>query len=359
MRGDQEPQAPLFATIVLEDRIPTDHPLRAVRAMVDPILRTLSPRFDALYSERGRPSIPPELLLRALLLQTLYTIRSERQLVEQLEYNLLFRWFVGLDLDASAWHATTFTKNRQRLLEGDVARAFLAEVVGLARREGLLSSEHFTVDGTLLDAYASHKSVPRNDDDTDAPIDPNNTGVNFHGEKRSNATHRSVSDPDTRLARKSSQTACILAYEATVLVENRHGLVLDGLVGHPSGHTEIEQSLVLLAGQPPRSGRTVGGDKGYDRREFVETSRQLGFVPHVAQKLTGSCLDARTVRHATYAVSQRKRKQIEEVFGWAKTIGGLRKLRHRGLARVDWTVTFTLACYNLVRLRTLLAPTPG
>jgi transposase len=201
MRGDQEPQTPLFATIVLEERIPADHPLRAVRALVDPILRELSPRFDALYSERGRPSIPPELLLRALLLQTLYTIRSERQLVEQLEYNLFFRWFVGLDLEAAAWHATTFTKNRQRLLDGDVARAFLAEVVGLARRRGLLSSEHFTVDGTLLEASASHKSVRRKDDDSDAPIDPENAGVDFHGERRSNATHQSVSDPDTRLAR--------------------------------------------------------------------------------------------------------------------------------------------------------------
>jgi transposase len=282
MRGDQAPQAPLFATMVLEDRIPADHPLRAVRAMVDPILRTLSPRFDALYSERGRPSIPPELLLRALLLQSLYPIRSERQLVEQLECNLLFRWFVGLDLDASASPATTFTKHRQRLLEGDVARAFLAEVVGLARRDRLLSSEHCTVDGTLLDAYASHQSVRRTDDDSDAPIDPDNTGVNFHGETRSNATHHAVSDPDTRLARKSSQPACLLADEATGLVEHRYASVVDGLVGHPSGHTAIEQRLVLLAGQPPRTGRPVGGDTGYNRREFIETSRELGFVPHVA-----------------------------------------------------------------------------
>lgn len=344
---------------MLEDRIPADHPLRAVRALVDPILRELSSRIDTLYSERGRPSIPPELLLRALLLQRLYTIRSERQLVEQLEYDLLFRWFVGLDLDAPAWHATTFTKNRDRLLEGDVARAFLSEVVALARRQGLLSSAHFTVDGTLMEASASHKSVRAKDDDADTPIDPQNQGVDFHGQSRSNATHQSASDPDARLARKSSMTAAILAYEATLLVENRHGLVIDGMVGHASGRTEVEQRLVLLAGQPPRAGRTVGGDKGFDTREFVETSRQPGFVPHVAQKTKGSALDDRTARHATYAVSQRKRKQIEEVFGWVKTVGGLRKLQHRGLATVDWIVTFTFACDNLVRLRRLVAPSPG
>jgi transposase len=361
MRGDLPIQPRMFATVVLEDRIPTDHPLRAIRGLVDPILRELSPRFEALYSRIGRPSVPPECLLRAMLLQVLYTIRSERQLVEQLEYNLLFRWFVGLDLEAPAWHATTFTKNRQRLLDGDIARVFLGAVVARADVQALLSREHFTVDGTLLEAFASHKSVRPKDTDDDSPIDPGNDGVTWHGEPRSNATHQSVTDPDARLARKSHNTGAILGYQATVLVENRHGLILDAVVGHVSGTAEVEHACYLLASQPPTAQpRTIGADKGFDTRTFVDTARDLGYTPHVARKTRYSAVDGRTTRHDGYAISQRRRKIVEEVFGWAKTVGLLKKLRHRGLATVDWVVTFTLACYNLVRLRTLTAgPAPA
>jgi transposase len=357
MRGDERVQGVMFATVVLEDRIPAAHPLRDLRRLVDPILRDLSPTFDALYSGTGRPSIPPEQLLRALLLQVLYSIRSERQLVEHLEYNLLYRWFVGLDLEASAWHATTFTKNRQRLLDGAIAGQFLARVVGVADASALISREHFSVDGTLLEAWASQKSVrPLDEDDRDRPVDPDNTGVSFHGERRTNATHRSVTDPDARMARKSNNTASILGYQASVLTENRHGLVLGALVSSPHGVAEAEDAVVLLQGVPlPPGQATVGADKGYDTALFVEGARALGVTPHVAAKTKGGAIDGRTTRHAGYAVSQRKRKAIEEVFGWLKTVAGLRKLRHRGTALVDWLLTFACAAYNLVRLRRLLA----
>ena len=357
MRGDERVQGTMFATVVLEDRIPATHPLRDLRRLVDPILRDLSPTFDALYSGTGRPSIPPEQLLRALLLQVLYTIRSERQLVEQLEYNLLYRWFVGIDLEASAWHATTFTKNRQRLLDGAVAGEFLARVVGLADAAQLISREHFSVDGTLREAWASQKSVrPLDDDDRDRPVDPDNTGVSFHGERRTNATHRSVTDPDARMARKSDTTASILGYQASVLTENRSGLVLGALVSSPHGLAEVEDAVMLLQSVPKTDGpATVGADKGYDTALFVEGARALGVTPHVAAKTKGGAIDGRTTRHDGYAVSQRKRKAIEEVFGWLKTVAGLRKLKHRGTAVVDWLLTFACAAYNLVRLRRLLA----
>lgn len=348
----------MFATVVLEDRIPADHPLRAMRALVDPILRDLSPQFEALYSRTGRPSIPPEQLLRALLVQVLFTIRSERQLVEQLQYNLLFRWFVGLDLEDDAWHATTFTKNRQRLLDGNIAAMFLAAVVNTAESKRLLSKEHFSVDGTLLDAWASHKSVRRIAEEEQGPVDPDNTGVDFRGERRNNTTHRSVTDPDTRLARKSNNTASLVAYHATAVIDNRHGLVVGGMVSSPSGHAEVDDAALLLHGLPPTTvRRTVGADKGFDREGFVEGARDAGVTPHVAQKATGSTIDERTTRHDGYEISQRKRKVIEEVFGWGKLYGLLRKLRHRGLDKVDWVVTFTFACYNLLRMRRLLQDT--
>lgn len=359
MRGDERAQGMMFATVVLEDRIPATHPLRAIRRLVDPILRELSPQFEALYSATGRPSIPPEQLLRALLLQLFYSIRSERQLIEQLEYNLLYRWFVGLELEASAWHPTTFSKNRQRLLDGDIASHFLARVVAQAEGARLLSREHFSVDGTLLEAWASQKSVRPVDDDSDRPIDPDNTGVSFHGERRSNQTHRSVTDPDARMARKSNNTASILAYQASALVENRHGLVVSAMVSSPSGTAEAEDALCLLQGAAPDGRRaTIGADKGYDTSLFVDGARAAGFTPHVAAKTSGGAIDGRTTRHAGYAVSQRKRKVIEEVFGWLKTVGGLRKVRHRGTRLVDWIVTFACAAYNVVRLRRLLVPQP-
>lgn len=357
MRGDAPQQGMMFATVVLEDRIPADHPLRAIRAMVDPILRDLSPQFDALYSRTGRPSIPPEQLLRALLLQILFTIRSERQLVEQLQYNLLYRWFVGLDLETEAWHATTFTKNRERLQDGGIAAAFMAGVLELAARHQLLSNDHFSVDGTLLEAWASQKSVRRKDASDQGPIDPDNTGVDWHGERRTNATHASVTDPDARMARKSNHTASILAYQATIVTENRHGLVVAGMVTPQSGTAECENAVLLLHALPSLNRRrTVGADKGFDTGVFVEGARAADVTPHVARKAKGSAVDDRTTRHAGYVVSQRKRKAIEEVFGWGKLYGLLRKLRHRGVATVDWIHTFTLAAYNLVRLRRLLSP---
>lgn len=362
MRGEEHGQGVMFTVVNWQDRVPADHPLRAVRTLVDPILRDLSPRFAALYSAAGRPSVPPEQLVRALLLQLLYSIRSERQLVEQLEYNLLFRWFVGLELDADAWHATTFTKNRQRLLDGGVAAQLLAGVVTRAEEHGLLSREHFTVDGTLLEAWASHKSFQPTDGPPDTSDgDASNPNVDFRGAKRSNATHASTTDPDARLARKSANTAAVLAYQASVLLDNRHGLVVSGIVGTAHGRAEVEQALVLLQGLPEPGAKpcTIGADKGYDTREFVTGARALGYTPHVARKAKHSALDGRTTRHAGYAVSQRKRKLVEEVFGWGKTVGLLRKLRHRGTACVDWVFTFTCAAYNLVRLRRLLAPAPA
>lgn len=290
-----------------------------------------------------------------MLLQLLFSIRSKRQLVEQLEYNLLYRWFVGLDLEASAWHATTFTRNRQRLLDGDIAAQFLARTVATAETARLLSREHFSVVGTLLEVWTSQKSVRPMDDDSDRPVDPGNDGVSFNGEKRSNVTHRSVTDPDARMARKSFNMASVLAYQASALVDNHHGLVINTVVSSPHGRAEVEDALCLsqgIAGTAPRA--TVGADKGYDTRDFVEGARAAGFTPPVAAKATGSTLDGRTTRHEGYTISQRAHKKIEEVFGWLKTVAGLRKVKHRGTARVDWIATFAYAANNLVRLRRLL-----
>jgi transposase len=351
----------MFATVVLEDRIPTDHPRRAIRGLVDPIRRALSPRFEARYRRIGRPSVPPECLLRAMLVQGLDTIRSERPLVEPLEDNLRCRGFVGIDLEAPAWHATTFTQHRQRLLEGDIARVFLGAVVARTDVQALLSREHVTVDGTLLEAFASHTSVRPKDADDDAPVDPGNAGVTWYGEVRSNATHQSVTDPDARLARTSHNPGAILGSQATVLVKNRHGLLVDAVVGHVTGTAEIDHACCLLASQPPTAQpRTIGADRGVDTRTFVDTARDLGFTPHVARKTRHSAVDGRTTRHDGDALSQRRRKIVEEVFGWPKTVGLLTTLRHRGLPTVDWVVTVTMACYNPVRLRTLTAgPAPA
>ena len=366
MRGDERAQGMMFATVVLEDRIPATHPLRALRRLVDPLLRDLSPTFAELYSGTGRPSIPPEQLLRALLLQILYSIRSERQLVEQLEYNLLFRWFVGLDLEASAWQATTFTKNRQRLLEGAVAAQFLARVIGVAESSQLMSREHFSVDGTLLEAWASQKSVRPLDDDTrDRPVDPTNTGVSFHGERRTNATHGSVTDPDARMARKSNNTASILAYQASVLTENRHGLVVGAIVSSPHGVAEVEDALVLLQSVPPSSGtRTVGADKGYFATRYLDSLRRRGIKPHVAcpdqpikKKAKALREWAKRKTHSEgYAMSQRLRKLIEELFGEGKDLMGLRRMRLRTLDRVQEQPLMTALAQNhkrLVRMRQL------
>ncbi len=340
-----------------------DHPLRAVRAMVDEALAQLSGAFDAMYADVGRPSIAPEKLLRAQLLQMLYSVRSERLLMEEMDYNLLFRWFVGLNADDEVWDATTFTKNRDRLLQADVAKLFLAQVVAQAGARGLTSDEHFTVDGTLLEAWASVKSFqPKGEKKTPPPDDPGNPTVNFHGEKRSNETHESTTDPESQLARKGAGKEAKLSYSGHLLVENRNGLIVDAEGFQANGTAERDAALLMLERVPGTKPVTVGGDKGFDTRGFVAECRNLRVTPHVAQnqaRAGGSAIDARTTRHAGYKISQRKRKRIEECFGWLKTIAGLRKVRHRGVCKVDWIFTFACAAYNLVRMRNLAAAVPA
>jgi len=359
MRGQRSPQHAMFIVRSMDERIALDHPIRTVRRLVDEALAELSPQFTALYAPMGRPSIPPEQLLRALLLQILYSIRSERQLIEQLDFNLLFRWFVGLGADDPVWDPSTFSKNRERLERADVATAFFAAVVGLADAHGFLSHDHFTVDGTLLEAAASMKSVRRKaDPPDDGPSEGGkNPTVNFHGERRSNASHASTTDPDARLARKGDGKETKLCHLASTATENRHGLIVATDVRPPDGSAEVEAGIDLLRtlATPAQSTKTVGADKGYDQAPFVERARALGFTPHVAQKKKGSAIDGRTTMRAGYAVSQRKRKLIEQNFGWSKVVGLLRKLRHRGQRRVAAIFTLTCAAFNLIRLRTLLA----
>lgn len=359
MRGTDQQTDHLFSYVSPEQRVPPDHPLRPIREMVDAALRGLSPAFEAMYSWTGRPSIPPEQLLRALLLQVLFSVRSERLLMEQLQYNLLFRWFVGLSMDDAVWVPTVFTKNRDRLLAGDIANRFFAEVTGEARRRGLLSDEHFTVDGTLLDAWASFKSFKRRDgkDDPTPPDDPGNPTVNFHGQKRSNATHQSTTDPDAKLYKKGEGHPAQLAYLGHVLMENRHGLVVDTEVTPADGYGERDAALCMAERIVGDHRVTLGADKAYDMREVVDGLRGMKVTPHVAQypetTHRGSAIDGRTSHHPGYAVSQRLRKRVEEIFGWMKTVGLLRKLRHRGGPKVGWIFTFTAAVYNLVRMRNL------
>jgi len=355
MRGPDEQTSDMFSYLSPEQRVRADHPLRAIRAMTDRVFAELSPRFTTMYAVMGRPSISPEQLLRALLLQSLYTVRSERLLMEEIDYSVLYRWFVGLSMDEPIWSHSTFSKNRERLLAGDIASAFFDAVRGQAAAAGLLSDEHCTVDGTLLEAWASLKSFQRTDKEPTAlPDDPGNPSVDFHGETRTNDTHASTSDPDAQLARRGKGKEAKLSYAGHVLLDNRHGLVANVCATAATGTAEREAALLLL-GALPDGGGTVGGDKGYDVASFVAAVRALGLTPHVAQKDKSSAIDGRTTRHPGYSVSQQKRKLIEQVFGWMKTVGGLRKLRHRGGERVDWIVTFTAAAYNLIRLRTLLA----
>ena len=347
----------MFSYLSPEQRVRQDHPLRRVRAMMDEILERMSPLFDAMYAEGGRPSIPPEKLLRAQLLQLLYSVRSERLLMEEIDYSILYRWFVGLNLDERVWDATSFTKNRDRLLEAAVAKEFLARVVERARRGGLISDEHFTVDGTLLEAWASLKSFQAKGKQDPPPDDPGNPTVDFHGQKRSNETHESKTDPDALLARKGKGKEAKLSYNGNLLVENRNGLILNAELLQANGRAERDAALLMLE-QVPGDGRiTVGGDKGFDTAEFIEQCRHMNVTPHVAQnngRCGGSAIDARTTRHAGYEVSQKKRKRIEECFGWLKDIALLRKLKHRGLFKVSWIFTFAAAAYNLVRMRQLV-----
>jgi transposase len=350
----------MFSYVSPEDRVPQNHPLRPIRTMVDAALKALSPVFDQMYASFGRPSIAPEKLLRALLLQLLYSIRSERMLMEQLEYNLLFRWFVGLNMDEAVWVPTVYSKNRERLLEGEVAQRFFAQILEQARGNDLLSSEHFSVDGTLIEAWASQKSFQRKDKTDQPPSDdPGNPTVDFHGEKRSNQTHESTTDPDARLARKSGGHEAKLAYCGNVMIENRNGLVVDTALVQCSGTAEREAALQMVEQVEGTSRITVAADKAYDTRDFVRQMREMNATPHVARnekRTGGSAIDQRTTRHAGYQISQQRRKRIEEVFGWLKTVAMLRKTRHRGLLRVGWVFTFAAAAYNLVRMRNLLSP---
>ncbi len=360
MRGADHQQSAMFSYISAERRVPKDHPLRPIRAMADAALEQLGPCFDAIYASSGRPSIAPEKLLRALLLQVLYTVRSERMLMEQLDYNFLFRWFVGLSIDDPVWDATVFSKNRERLLAGEVAEGFFSAVLGQARGHGLLSDEHFTVDGTLIEAWAGQKSFKRKDAcDSKPPPDDDrgNPSVDFHGERRSNDTHQSTTDPQALLARKGKGKESRLSYAGHVLMENRHGLAVNGCVTQATGRAEPEAALTMVEQIPGWRRVTLGADKGYDRKELVQEMREHRVTPHFALKQS-TIIDQRTTRHPGYAISQRKRKQVEEIFGWLKTVAGLRKTRHRGVARVGWMFSLALAAYNLLRMRNLL-PAPA
>ena len=356
MRGTDHEQSHMFSYLSPEQRVRRDHPLRAVRAMVDKVLRALSPQFDRMYAREGRPSIAPEKLLRAQLLQMLYSVRSERLLMEEIEYSILFRWFVGLNLDEEVWDATTFTKNRDRLLEAEVSKLFLRQVVEQARQKGLTSDEHFTVDGTLLEAWASAKSFQPKAGQQRPPDDPGNPTVSFRGERRLNETHASKTDPEAQLARKGDGKEAKLSYSGNLLVENRNGLIVNAMAWEATGTAERNTALLMLE-QVPGDGRiTAGGDKGFDTKDFVGECRHMNVTPHVAQnhgRRGGSAIDGRTVRHQSYRISQRKRKRIEECFGWLKTVALLRKVRHRGREKVDWMFTFACAAYNLVRMRNL------
>ena len=359
MRGKDQRSEVLFSYVSLETRIPADHPLRAIRRIVDEALQKLSPAFSRLYAREGRPSIPPERLLRALLLQAFYTVRSERQLMEQLNYNLLFRWFVGLSTDDPVWDATVFCKNRDRLLDGDIAHRFMTAVLNLPQVRRLLSNEHFSVDGTLIEAWASMKSfVPKDDDAPPAAGGGRNTERDFHGEKRKNDTHSSTTDPDARLFRKGAGKEAKLCHMGHVMMENRNALIIDARLTEANGTAERATALDMI-GDNAGPGSTVGGDKNYDTSAFVAGCRARGCTPHVSQNNTNrrSAIDARTTRHPGYRISTIKRKQIEETFGWMKTVGGLRKTRHCGRALVQWFFVLTAAAYNLVRIPKILADT--
>lgn len=359
MRGTDKRSGELFSYVDLEQRVRGDHPLRAIRAVVSEALDTLSGEFAELYSGMGRPSIAPEMLLRAMLLQAFYSVRSERQLMERLEHDLLFRWFVGLGVDEYVWDHSTFSKNRDRLLDGDIAARFLSAILAQPRVRRLLSSDHFSVDGTLVEAWASMKSFrPRDESDRPEGGDGGrNPTIDFRAEKRSNATHASTTDPDAMLYRKGQGMEARLCFIGHGLMENRSGLLVDARLTRVSGHAERLAALEMIE---PLAGRsraiTLGADRGYDTADFVEELRTLKVRPHVAQNVSRrrSAIDRRTTRHAGYAASLRARKRIEEAFGWLKTVAGLRRTKLRGLDRVDWSFTFAAAAYNLIRLPKLL-----
>jgi transposase len=346
MRGDDQQQFNVFSYVSAEDRVPADHPLRPIRKAVDEVLRSMSPEFDKLYAEAGRACVPPERLLRALLLQMFYSIRSERMLVEQLEYNLLFRWFVGMEMDEPVWNHSAFSKNRDRLLNQDVARSFFTRVREQTRE--YMSDEHFTVDGTMIEAWASQKSFQKKDGD-------GGEGGNFHGQKRTNDTHASQTDPDAKLYRKGHGQEAKLSYLGHVLMENRNGLIADAMVTQADGTAERDAAVLMVHDRWKRreSIRSVGADKAYDTRDFVKLLREMQVRPHVAQNLNragGSAIDGRTTRHTGYQMSQKRRPRIERAFGWMKAVGGIRKVKLRGLLKVGWLFLMTAAAFNLWRI---------
>ena len=359
MRGDDERSGSLFSYVDLEARVGKDHPLRTIRGVVNEALASLSSEFSGLYALMGRPSIPPEKLVRAMLLQMFYTIRSERQLMERLEFDLLFRWFVGMGVDDRAWDHSTFSKNRERLLEGDIAAKLLNAVMAQPRVKRLLSTDHFSVDGTLIEAWASMKSFGPKDGSGELPTagGGRNREADFHGQKRSNETHASTTDPQARLYRKGPGKEAKLCFMGHALMENRNGLVVDACLTEANGHAERIAALHMIE---PRADRptpiTLGADKAYDAEDFVNEPRSMNATPHVAQNASGrsSAIDRRTTRHAGYALSQRIRKRIEEAFGWIKTIAGQERTKFRGRERVGWAFTFAAAAYNLARLPKLL-----
>jgi transposase len=356
MRGADRQTAAMFSYLSPETLVPENHPLRAIRPLVNAALERLSGDFDTIYSAFGRDSIAPEKLLRALLLQAFFSVRSERQLMEQLTYNMMFRWFVGLSMDAPVWDVTVFTKNRERLLRGDVARAFLAAILVDPKVKPLLSDEHFSVDGTLIEAWASMKSFKPKDGSGEPPAPGRNGEADFRGKPRGNETHASTTDPDARLYKKAAGQAARLCHMGHVLTENRNGLVVEAELTLATGTAEREAACAMVDELEDEHRITVGADKAYDSRDFVADMRRLGVTPHVSQNTNGrrSAIDGRTTRHPGYAISQRKRKRIEEVFGWMKAAAGFRKTRHRGTARVGWMFTLNAAAYNLVRLPKLL-----
>jgi transposase len=355
MRGDDNQQEAMFSYVSPEKRVPADHPLRPIRKMVDEILKEMSPQFAKLYSDVGRPSIAPERLFRSLLLQIFYSVRSERMLIEQLQYNLLFRWFVGMEMDEVVWNHAVYSKNRERLLNEEIAASFFARV--LERARPFMSDEHFTVDGTLIEAWASQKSF-RPKDGSGKPAGQGGE-VDFRGQKRKNETHESTTDPDARLWTKSRGSEAKLSYMGHVMMENRNGLLVETFLTEANGRAERDAALLMAEAVPQGKRVTLGGDKNYDTREFVRELRGMNITPHVAQNTTNrrSAIDERTTRHAGYEVSQRKRKRVEQSFGWMKIVGMLKKVKLRGIDNVGWLFTFTGAAYNLCRLRNLMART--
>jgi transposase len=355
MRGNRNPQPSMFMAVPVDRRVPADHPLRGIKAYSDACLAELAPIFEEAYSKKGRPSVPPERLLKALLLMALYSIRSERMFCEQLEYNLLFRWFLDMDINETAFNHSVFSHNKERLLEHEVAGEFFRRIVALARRQNLISDEHFTVDGTLIESWASIKSFrPKDENDPPPPSDIGGTSVNFKGEKRSNDTHQSKTDPEARLARKGLGKEAKLSVMAHALMENRNGLAVDFMTTQATGTAERDAALAMLARSlHGTKRRTLGADKGYESFDFVEKLRAQGVTPHIAARSSRSTVDGRTTRHAGYLISQRKRKLVEQIFGWTKTVAAWRKSRYVGLRMNDFHLTIVGAAYNLTRMAKL------